>query len=863
MEPVGVRGLRPLAEALEIGLHLVQGHRVDQLAQLLLAEQLAQQVAVQGECGGAPLRVRRVALVHVRGHVVEQQRRGERRGALGLHLHERELARVEASQQLLQAGQVEHVTQALAVGLEDDRELAVALGHLEQRLRLEPLLPQRGAPARVGPGEQQGACGVLTEAGAEERGAGQLSHHQLLHDVRLDHHQIGRGRLVRIGKVDDDPVVRPDRVGLEAEVVADARRQRQRPGRVHPTTERREDAQAPVADLVPESLHHDAAVRGHHAGGVALLAKVGGEVLRRPLVQVVVRGQVGRLAVHGLAGEGADRLAQLLRAADPVAAPEGHGPRSTGGGGHDHPVAGDLLDPPGAGPEEEGLTRAGLVHHLLVQLAHPPAVGQVHAVEAAVGDRARVGDGELASALARPHRVRHPVPHDPRAELGELLARVAPVEHVEHAVHQLARELGEGVGAAHQVVQLARAPLVSGGHDRHHLLGQHVERVARHHRGLDVAVAHALDHHGAFEKVGPELGEDPAPRHLAHAVARAPDALQAGGDRLGRLHLDHQVHRPHVDAQLERRGGHQAGQLARLEEVLHHQPLLARQRPVVCPCDRRRLPVLAGQLVQPHGQTLGPAAAVHEHDGGPVLLHQSQQLGIDRRPDRALGDRGLAETRAHQVPASGRRAHALERRIDHVVGVRLAHVLHRHVDLHVERLADARVHHLALPAGADQEAAHLLERALRGRKTDALERPLRLVLEALERQRQVGPALGAGHGVNLVHDHGLRVHEELPRPRGEHQVERLRCGDQHVGGRAQHRLSLSLRGVARPDGHGHVSADPLERRAQVLLDVVGEGLQRRDVDQPRAPVALRRRLGHQTVEGPQEGGQRLARPGGR
>ena len=144
--------------------------RVDQVTQLLLSEQLAQQVAVERERGRAPLGVGRVALVHVGRDVVEQQRGGERRGALGLGLDQRQLARVEPAQQLLEAGQVEHVAQALAVGLEHDRELAVALGDLQQRLRLQPLLPQRRALAGIGAREQQRAGGVLAEAGAVERG---------------------------------------------------------------------------------------------------------------------------------------------------------------------------------------------------------------------------------------------------------------------------------------------------------------------------------------------------------------------------------------------------------------------------------------------------------------------------------------------------------------------------------------------------------------------------------------------------------------------------------------------------------------------------------------------------------------------
>ncbi len=103
VQRVGVGGLGPLAQALQVGLHLVQRGGVDQLAQLLLAEQLAQQVAVQRQGGGAALRVGRVALVHVGGHVVEQQRGGERRRALGLDLHQRQLAGVQPAQQLLEA----------------------------------------------------------------------------------------------------------------------------------------------------------------------------------------------------------------------------------------------------------------------------------------------------------------------------------------------------------------------------------------------------------------------------------------------------------------------------------------------------------------------------------------------------------------------------------------------------------------------------------------------------------------------------------------------------------------------------------------------------------------------------------------
>ena len=111
---------------------------------------------------------------------------------------------------------------------------------------------------------------------------------------------------------------------------------------------------------------------------------------------------------------------QALRTADAVAAPERHRPGRAGGRGHDHAVARDLLDPPGGRAQQEGLAGAGFVDHLLVELTDPAAVEQVHAVEAAVRDRARVRDGELECPAAG-RRVLDAVPDDPRPQLRELL----------------------------------------------------------------------------------------------------------------------------------------------------------------------------------------------------------------------------------------------------------------------------------------------------------------------------------------------------------------------------------------------------------------------------------------------------------
>src|SRR5918992_5803888 len=177
-------------------LHLLDGPVVEEVSELLLPEELTQEVPVEGKRVRPPLRRRCVVFVHVVRHVVEEKRDRIGRGGRGLDVHEIELARTEARKQLLQRGQVEDVLEALAVGLEDDGERAVAARHLKQALRLQTLLPERrplsGAAAR----DQQRAGCIFAEAGAEEGALRKLAHHELFDLVGLDYDlRRGRGRV--------------------------------------------------------------------------------------------------------------------------------------------------------------------------------------------------------------------------------------------------------------------------------------------------------------------------------------------------------------------------------------------------------------------------------------------------------------------------------------------------------------------------------------------------------------------------------------------------------------------------------------------------------------------------------------------
>ena len=89
-------------QRLERQLQVGQRRGVDQVAQLLLAEKLAQQLAIQGQRAGSPFRQRRIALVHVGGQIVEEERAGEGRSRDRLHFTDFDLASGHSAEDVAQ-----------------------------------------------------------------------------------------------------------------------------------------------------------------------------------------------------------------------------------------------------------------------------------------------------------------------------------------------------------------------------------------------------------------------------------------------------------------------------------------------------------------------------------------------------------------------------------------------------------------------------------------------------------------------------------------------------------------------------------------------------------------------------------------
>ena len=227
------------------------------------------------------------------------------------------------------------------------------------------------------------------------------------------------------------------------------------------------------------------------------------------------------------------------------------------------------------------------------------------------------------------------------------------------------------------------------------------------------------------------LGKKRPSDGVAHLVAGAADPLQAGGDRLGRLDLHDQVDAPMSMPSSSDEVATSAGSRPGLQQILDLEPLLAGERAVVGAGDVWPRASSFRRWATP----LGRAAAVDEDD----------RRAVRAGPARAGAGRSPARSRRRGSPSTLRRRRRARA---------------------CRRPARSPRGRAACRAGVDdgdrrgsprrRGTGDLLERPLRGREADraATARPAE-VLEPLERERQVGAALGGGDRVDLVDDHRL------------------------------------------------------------------------------------------------------------
>ena len=339
---------------------------------------------------------------------------------------------------------------------------------------------------------------------------------------------------------------------------------------MQPSTVRSQDAHPPTTDLVTEPLDHNRPIIRDRTRGVCLIPQESNDVAGRKLIKIMSLAQarygVGLLAY--LADELPQSPAEFARPTRPAALPERHLGFCTRSRGHHDTLEGDVLDPPRGRSQQEDLPGTTLVDHLLVEFPDPRTVGQEHTEGTPVRDRARVGNSQALRALPAPQRRSGTIVHDSGSEPRELLGRVDPGQQIHDVRKDLGRQLIEVGTASHHRQQVVEIPVVHGAHG-HNLLRQHIEGVARNTRVLDQPTLHAIHDHRGLEQLGAMLGKDLAAARFAHLMAGPPDPLETRSDRTGRTNLDHQVDRPHVDAEFKGRCSDEPPQIASLELLLN------------------------------------------------------------------------------------------------------------------------------------------------------------------------------------------------------------------------------------------------------------------------------------------------------
>ena len=181
---------------------------------------------------------------------------------------------------------------------------------------------------------------------------------------------------------------------------------------------------------------------------------------------------------------------------------------------------------------------------------------------------------------------------------------------------------------------------------------------------------------------------------------------------------------------------------------------------------------------------------------------------------------------------------------------------------------------------AAEKVGHGTERPHSSRQPNALELA-RDKAETLQGQRQVHAAFGASQGMDFIDDDGVHGLEDPGRLGGEHEVGRLRRGDEDVRRLAHLAGALCLRGIAGAHAHGDVrhvepqalssARDAIERGTQVVLHVHAQGLEWGNVEHPYAVVGalagrfIAQRQGglsfalHQGIQRPQKSRECLTR----
>ena len=401
-------------------------------------------------------------------------------------------------------------------------------------------------------------------------------------------------------------------------------------------------------------------------------------------------------------------------------------------------------------------------------------------------------------------------------------------DEIDDAVERLPVDARVGRSADDLRVKLVRVERRATGAAQN-VLRQHVERAGEQRRRVLGAEIIGFEGCPALQHLEAVGGYQQRLRRLVHAVVGPADALRQPAGALRRTDMHDKIDVAPVDAEIQRRGGDDGAQAARLHRPLHLAALADIERAVM-QRDRQRIVVHPPQFLEQH---LGLAARVDEKQRGPVVAHRivdfgngiTRHVACPRHAHPGIEDRnvrlGAAGNRDQFRKAAGR-------------------VLRHQPAPQLVRLGDGRRQADGLQAG--DEAA-----------------------QPRQPERQEMAAFRSHQRMQFIKHDVTQVAEEPLGIRGRDQQGKLfGRGQQDVRRRQLLALSLVDGRVAGARLHGNRQTHLADRLAEVALDVDGERFQRRDIERVDATMRLARlalRPHRQIGQRGQEAGQRLAGAG--
>src|SRR5579862_2341099 len=257
----------------------------------------------------------------------------------------------------------------------------------------------------------------------------------------------------------------------------------------------------------------------------------------------------------------------------------------------------DTVNHPRRIPQQHDVAAIALYREIFIHRSHDYLIRlRDHGIKGVVGDRATARDRRKTRSPPRSQLSIHLVAMD--------IGAVSPPprgnplrQHLEDLLKRLPLQISIGIRALDQSKQFILAPSIvrewrsraplqlrrnrtdwrndtrpSRRARRHNLLGQHIQRRLRNHQPVQIPQLDRPRQRRALHQVIARRHKESSLRHRPPPVSRSSHPLQRHRNRPRRVDLHGQIHKSHINSQLERCRRHQNAHLAFFQLPLRRQP---------------------------------------------------------------------------------------------------------------------------------------------------------------------------------------------------------------------------------------------------------------------------------------------------